>query len=166
TILLSSQVRSVMCERVRTLAAGYPRGVTVTELGLPGLRGGPGRPAARPDDPRLVDRFGRVATDLRVSLTDRCNLRCTYCMPPDGLDWMPSEQVLSDDEVLRLVTIGVERLGIEEVRFTGGDPLLRKGLESILSRVSALRPRPEISLTSNGVGLARRAAGLAASGVD
>jgi GTP 3',8-cyclase len=139
--------------------------VTVTELGLPGLRGS-GTDPARPDDLRLIDRFGRVATDLRVSLTDRCNLRCTYCMPAEGLDWTPSEQLLSDDEIVRLVTIGVTRLGITEVRFTGGEPLVRKGLESILARVAALRPRPEISLTTNGVGLARRARALAAAGVD
>jgi cyclic pyranopterin phosphate synthase len=114
----------------------------------------------------LIDRFGRVATDLRVSLTDRCNLRCTYCMPAEGLDWTPSEQLLSDDEIVRLVSIGVRRLGIREVRFTGGEPLLRKGLESILSRVSGLTPRPEISLTTNGIGLSRRARALAAAGVD
>jgi cyclic pyranopterin phosphate synthase len=121
---------------------------------------------ARPRDPRLIDRFGRVATDLRVSLTDRCNLRCKYCMPAEGLDWTPSAQLLTDDEIVRLVGIGVRQLGIDEVRFTGGEPLLRKGLESILSRVAALRPRPEISLTTNGVGLARRARALADAGVD
>ena len=61
----------------------------------------------------LVDRHGRVATDLRVSLTDRCNLRCTYCMPPEGLDWLPKVEVLTDEEIVRLVRIGVEHLGIE-----------------------------------------------------
>src|SRR4051812_45169229 len=64
-------------------------------------------PGERPADPRLVDRFGRVATDLRVSLTDRCNLRCSYCMPAEGLDWLPDERVLTDDEVLRLITVAV-----------------------------------------------------------
>jgi len=138
----------------------------VTALGIPGLRKVPGSDPARPDDPRLIDRFGRVATDLRVSLTDRCNLRCTYCMPAEGLDWTPTDQLLTDDEIVRLVRIGVQRLGIDEVRFTGGEPTLRKGLEWILRRVSALRPRPEISLTTNGIGLARRAPALAAAGVD
>jgi cyclic pyranopterin phosphate synthase len=114
----------------------------------------------------LIDRFGRVATDLRVSLTDRCNLRCTYCMPAEGLDWAPTEELLSNDEIVRLVSIGVQRLGIDEVRFTGGEPTLRKGLEDILSRVAALKPRPEISLTTNGIGLSRRAGALAAAGVD
>jgi cyclic pyranopterin phosphate synthase len=140
--------------------------VTTTELGLPGLRTAPGTAPARPDDPRLIDRFGRVATDLRVSLTDRCNLRCTYCMPAEGLDWAPTEELLTDDEIVRLVGIGVHRLGIDEVRFTGGEPTLRRGLESILTQVSALTPRPEISLTTNGIGLARRAQALAAAGVD
>ncbi|HWN32207.1 MAG TPA: GTP 3',8-cyclase MoaA [Pseudonocardia sp.] len=140
--------------------------MTTTELGLPRLRTASGDSPARPDDPRLVDRFGRVATDLRVSLTDRCNLRCTYCMPAEGLDWTPTEELLSNDEIVRLVSIGVHRLGIDEVRFTGGEPTLRKGLEDILSRVAALRPRPEISLTTNGIGLARRARALAAAGVD
>jgi GTP 3',8-cyclase len=140
--------------------------VTTTELGLPGLRTAPGTVPARPDDPRLIDRFGRVATDLRVSLTDRCNLRCTYCMPAEGLAWAPTEELLTDDEIVRLVGIGVHRLGIDEVRFTGGEPTLRRGLESILTQVSALRPRPEISLTTNGIGLARRAEAFAAAGVD
>ena len=79
--------------------------------------------------PVLVDAFGRTATDLRVSLTDRCNLRCSYCMPPEGLDWLPKPEVLTDGEVLRLVGIGVRDLGITEVRYTGGEPLLRYCLE-------------------------------------
>jgi GTP 3',8-cyclase len=66
----------------------------------------------------LLDTFGRVATDLRVSLTDRCNLRCSYCMPAEGLDWLPGEEVLTDDEVVRLITVAVERLGVREVRFS------------------------------------------------
>src|SRR5215470_20028340 len=105
----------------------------------------------------LADSFGRIATDLRVSLTDRCNLRCAYCMPPEGLDWLPAPDQLTDDEVVRLVAIGVERLGIREVRFTGGEPLLRRGLVRIIERTARLAPRPEISLTTNGVGLERLA---------
>jgi cyclic pyranopterin phosphate synthase len=124
------------------------------------------RDPSRPADPRLVDRFGRVATDLRISLTDRCNLRCSYCMPEEGLDWMDDSLVLTDAELLRLITVAVERLGVRELRFTGGEPLLRKGLESIIERCAALRPRPDISLTTNGVGLARRAGRLAAAGLD
>src|SRR5690606_4045213 len=112
----------------------------------------------------LVDRYGRVATDLRVSLTDRCNLRCNYCMPAEGLDWLPTEETLTDDEVVRLITIGVTMLGIREVRFTGGEPLLRRGLVDIVARTHALGV--ETSLTTNALGLARTAAALAAAGLD
>src|SRR5215472_2896504 len=114
----------------------------------------------------LADSYGRVATDLRVSLTDRCNLRCAYCMPPEGLEWLPKPEVLTGDEVARLVRIGVELLGIREVRFTGGEPLLRRDLVSIIARTAALAPRPEISLTTNGIGLARLAAPLRDAGLD
>jgi GTP 3',8-cyclase len=113
----------------------------------------------------LVDTFGRVATDLRVSLTDRCNLRCTYCMPPEGLDWLPSPTLLTDDEVVRLVRIAVD-LGVTEVRFTGGEPLLRKGLVSIVERVAALPGAPRTSLTTNGIGLARLARPLRDAGLN
>jgi cyclic pyranopterin phosphate synthase len=112
----------------------------------------------------LADRFGRVATDLRVSLTDRCNLRCNYCMPAEGLDWLPTEQTLTDDEVVRLITIGVQRLGITEVRFTGGEPLLRRGLVDIVARTHALGV--ETSLTTNALGLSRTARALADAGLD
>ena len=114
----------------------------------------------------LTDSYDRVATDLRVSLTDRCNLRCSYCMPPEGLEWLPKPELLTDDEVLRLIRIGVEMLGIAEVRFTGGEPLLRRGLTGIVAGTAALRPRPEISLTTNGIGLDRLAGPLHAAGLD
>jgi cyclic pyranopterin phosphate synthase len=114
----------------------------------------------------LLDTFGRVATDLRVSLTDRCNLRCSYCMPAEGLDWLPGEEVLTDDEVVRLITIAVEHLGVNEVRFTGGEPLLRRGLPGIVARTAALEPRPETSITTNALGLTRTAQALAQAGLD
>ncbi|SFJ36383.1 cyclic pyranopterin monophosphate synthase subunit MoaA [Streptosporangium canum] len=114
---------------------------------------------------RLQDSFGRVATDLRVSLTDRCNLRCSYCMPPEGLEWLPKPDLLTADEIVRLVTVGVERLGITEVRYTGGEPLLRRELVEIVTRTTALRPAPQVSLTTNGIGLARLAAPLAEAGL-
>jgi cyclic pyranopterin phosphate synthase len=114
----------------------------------------------------LADSFGRVATDLRVSLTDRCNLRCAYCMPPEGLEWLPSAEVLTEDEIVRLIRIGVSMLGIREVRFTGGEPLLRRDLVAIVKRTAELSPRPEISLTTNGIGLARVAGSLRAAGLD
>ena len=114
----------------------------------------------------LADSYGRIATDLRISLTDRCNLRCAYCMPPEGLDWLPKPELLTDDELVRLARIGVEQLGITEIRYTGGEPLLRRGLPDIVARTAALRPRPEISLTTNGIGLGRLAGALAEGGLD
>lgn len=119
--------------------------------------------------PQLLDEHGRIARDLRVSLTDRCNLRCTYCMPAEGLQWMPVEQTLSDDEMVRLIRIGVEQLGISKVRFTGGEPLLRPGLERIIAATAALTGpsgRPDIALTTNGLGLDKRIGRLQAAGLD
>lgn len=127
---------------------------------------GPDDVSDRPNLPGLIDRFGRAATDLRVSLTDRCNLRCTYCMPAEGLDWLPAPDLLTDDELVRLIRIGVESLGINEVRFTGGEPLLRKGILNIITDVAALPGRPEMSLTTNGLGLVRQAVRLKEAGLD
>ncbi|GAA1072217.1 GTP 3',8-cyclase MoaA [Tsukamurella spumae] len=114
----------------------------------------------------LVDKYGRVARDLRVSLTDRCNLRCTYCMPAEGLPWLAGEHVLTGPEIDRLLTIAVRDLGITEIRFTGGEPLLRADLERIVAHAAALAPRPELSLTTNGLSLARHAERLAGAGLD
>jgi GTP 3',8-cyclase len=114
----------------------------------------------------LADRFGRIATDLRVSLTDRCNLRCTYCMPEEGLDWLAKPELLTDDEVVRLVSVAVRLLGVHEIRFTGGEPLLRRGLVGIVARTAELLPRPQVSLTTNGIGLARQAQALKDAGLD
>lgn len=118
------------------------------------------------DRPGLPDQYGRVATDLRVSLTDRCNLRCSYCMPPEGLPWLPQPSVLTDEEVIHLVRIAVSRLGVDEVRFTGGEPLLRPGLTEIVSAVAELDPRPRMSLTTNAIGLQRLAEPLQRAGLD
>jgi GTP 3',8-cyclase len=136
--------------------------MTVIDLGVPSLP--PPDPA--PLDGPLIDTYGRVATDLRVSLTDRCNLRCTYCMPAEGLDWLPREQLLRLDELVRLLHIAVTRLGITSVRFTGGEPLVAKHLEEVVAATAALRPRPEIALTTNGIGLDRRAKNLKLAGLD
>jgi cyclic pyranopterin phosphate synthase len=87
-------------------------------------------------------------------------------MPAEGLDWLPSPALLTDDELARLIAIAVQRLGVTEVRFTGGEPLLRRGLPAIVARTAALRPRPEISLTTNGIGLARLAGPLHQAGLD
>ncbi|WP_026196042.1 GTP 3',8-cyclase MoaA [Corynebacterium lubricantis] len=130
-----------------------------------------GLPSPAADGSRaLVDKFGRVAHDLRVSLTDRCNLRCTYCMPAEGLEWIPTDLTLSDEETIRLIRIGVEKLGIRMVRFTGGEPLLRKNLDQILAATKEMRTdegvAPDTALTTNGLGLARKAQHLADSGLD
>ncbi|GAA4097560.1 GTP 3',8-cyclase MoaA [Nocardioides kongjuensis] len=114
----------------------------------------------------LIDQHGRIATDLRVSLTDRCNLRCTYCMPPEGLDWMPTDEQLTDDEVVRLIGIAVKELGVEEVRFTGGEPLVRRGLVDIVRQVRALDADVEMSITTNALGLAKTAQALADAGLN
>ena len=118
----------------------------------------------------LEDRYGRVARDLRVSLTDRCNLRCTYCMPAEGLEWFPTAETLDDEETLRLIRIAVEDLGIRQVRFTGGEPLLRRSLEDIVAATKRLRTddgtAPQTANTTTGLGLDKRAARLAAAGLD
>ena len=118
---------------------------------------------------QLVDTFGRVARDLRVSLTDRCNLRCTYCMPAEGLAWLPTDETLTDDEVIRVMRVAVERLGITRIRFTGGEPLLRPHLDRIVVGAAALtgpEGRPELALTTNGLGLDKKIDALAAAGLD
>lgn len=143
--------------------------MTLTALGVPtvpSLSSGGAVGLGMPTDGPLLDTYGRAATDLRVSLTDRCNLRCSYCMPAEGLDWLPGEQLLRPAELARLMHIAVTRLGVTSVRFTGGEPLLSRHLEEVVTAAAALRPRPEISLTTNAVGLARRAAKLAAAGLD
>jgi GTP 3',8-cyclase len=113
----------------------------------------------------LRDAFGRVATDVRLSLTDRCSLRCTYCMPAEGLDWLSRTDRLSDDEMLRLASVFVG-LGVKSFRLTGGEPLVHKSVVDVVARLAALEPRPELSLTTNGITLDRYAAPLVAAGLN
>ena len=113
----------------------------------------------------LVDTFGRVAADLRVSLTDRCQLRCTYCMPAEGMQWLRSTELLSDDEIVHLASVFVG-LGVASIRLTGGEPTLHPRLPSVIARLAALEPRPELSLTTNGVTLAGTAEAFVGSGLD
>ncbi|MGO4602681.1 GTP 3',8-cyclase MoaA [Terrabacter sp. 2YAF2] len=120
-------------------------------------------PSVRPAG--LADQFGRVARDLRVSVTDRCNLRCTYCMPAEGLPWMPKAEMLTDEELLRIIGLFV-RDGVTQVRLTGGEPLLRRSLVDLVAGIAALEPRPKIAMTTNGVGLERVAIGLKTAGLD
>jgi GTP 3',8-cyclase len=111
----------------------------------------------------LRDRHGRTATDLRVSLTDRCDLRCSYCMPAEGLPWLPRPELLSDDELVRLVRVAAGE-GVTTVRLTGGEPLLRPGVVGLVQRVVELGVR--VALTTNGTALTRLAQPLADAGLD
>ncbi|WP_197273614.1 GTP 3',8-cyclase MoaA [Arthrobacter sp. ZBG10] len=142
------------------------------QLGMPQPREGtdqegPGVPPARPSDAPagLADRYGRRATDMRLSLTDKCNLRCTYCMPAEGLEWLAKQAVMSADEIIRIVRIGVDHLGVRELRLTGGEPLVRHDLVDIISALRRNHPGLPISMTTNGVGLAKKAAPLKAAGL-
>ena len=113
----------------------------------------------------LLDSYGRRATDMRLSLTDKCNLRCTYCMPAEGLQWLQKDQVLSREEIVRLVGIGVNRLGIRELRLTGGEPLVRADLLDIIAEIRASHPDLPISLTTNALGLDKKAQRLKDAGL-
>ncbi|MCE3243894.1 MAG: cyclic pyranopterin phosphate synthase [Arthrobacter sp.] len=140
-----------------------PQGVS----GAQGIPGGQGIPAARPADAPagLTDRYGRRATDMRLSLTDKCNLRCTYCMPAEGLEWLAKQAVMSADEIVRIVRVGVDLLGVRELRLTGGEPLVRADLVDIIAALRREHPDLPISMTTNGVGLDRKAAALKAAGL-
>jgi len=113
----------------------------------------------------LIDTFGRVHRDMRVSVTDRCNLRCTYCMPADFSDWLPGDHLLSIDEMLEVIEIATEH-GIESIRLTGGEPLLRPDLVEIVRRINALPLKPRISLTTNALRLEALARPLADAGLE
>ena len=113
----------------------------------------------------LIDTFGRVHRDMRVSVTDRCNLRCTYCMPADFSDWLPGDHLLSIDEMLEVIEIATEH-GIESIRLTGGEPLLRPDLVEIVRRINTLPLKPRISLTTNALRLEALAQPLADAGLE
>jgi cyclic pyranopterin phosphate synthase len=114
--------------------------------------------------PPLVDSFGRVHTSLRISVTDRCNVRCFYCMPEAGVQFIPREEILSFEEIERFVRIAV-RLGINKVRVTGGEPLVRKDLAVLIRRLATIPGMDDLALTTNGVGLAELAEPLYAAGL-
>ncbi|MGN6502458.1 MAG: GTP 3',8-cyclase MoaA [Pseudolysinimonas sp.] len=134
-------------------------------LGMPALRRTAPSTEGRPETTALVDRFGRVARDLRISITEKCSLRCTYCMPAEGLPSIPRDDLLTAAEIARLVRIGVRDLGITEVRFTGGEPLTRADLVDIVALSSQAAPGTPISLTTNGIGLDTRADALRSAGL-
>jgi len=112
----------------------------------------------------LVDAWDREIKSLRVSVTDRCNFRCRYCMPAEGLEWVPREEVLSFEEITRLVCV-LAAMGVEEVRLTGGEPLVRRDLPALVEMLSATPGVTDLSLTTNGVLLDRLAAPLVEAGL-
>ena len=112
---------------------------------------------------QLVDTFGRVHRDLRISVTDRCNFRCTYCMPPDGLDWLPRSEVLTFEEIERVARVLVERFGVHSIRLTGGEPTVRARLANLVAMLTPLGT--DLALTTNGLTLGVVAGDLAAAGL-
>jgi GTP 3',8-cyclase len=113
----------------------------------------------------LRDTFGRVADDLRISVTDRCNFRCVYCMPAAGLPWLPRDEVLSFEEIVRITRILIEDCGVRTIRLTGGEPLVRKGIEDLTGMIAALDPSLDIAMTTNGILLEEKAQALKAAGL-
>src|SRR6478752_6208305 len=118
---------------------------------------------AHADPTQLVDGFGRVHRDLRISITDRCNFRCTYCMPEEGLDWLPRDELLSYEELTRIARVCVERFGFDGIRLTGGEPTVRAHLPVLIEKLSALGV--DLALTTNGATLRLVAHDLAAAGL-
>ena len=112
----------------------------------------------------LVDPFGRVVRDLRISVTDRCNFRCQYCMPAEGMKWLPREEILSFEEIERFARICVSRFGFNGIRLTGGEPLVRAHLPELVERLAALGV--DMALTTNGATLRLHAEALAAAGLQ
>ncbi|HEY8394543.1 MAG TPA: GTP 3',8-cyclase MoaA [Thermaerobacter sp.] len=121
----------------------------------------PGMPVEGP----LVDQFGRVVRKLRISLTDRCNFRCLYCMPDGDIPWIPDPEILTPDEIERVVRI-CARMGVEKIRLTGGEPLLRPGVEDIVARIRRVPGVRAVSMTTNGFLLDKKAAALKAAGLQ
>jgi GTP 3',8-cyclase len=113
----------------------------------------------------LIDTFGRVADDLRISVTDRCNFRCTYCMPAEGLTWLPKDEILTFEEMARLLAVFV-RLGVRSLKVTGGEPTVRADLPRLVRMFRQAGPELDISITTNGMLLDRLAAPLAEAGID
>jgi GTP 3',8-cyclase len=118
-----------------------------------------------PADGPLIDRFGRVADDLRISVTDRCNFRCTYCMPAEGVAWLPKSELLTFEELTRMLALFV-RLGVRSLKVTGGEPTVRADLPVLIRMFREVGPELDISITTNGMLLDRLAAPLAEAGVD
>jgi cyclic pyranopterin phosphate synthase len=121
--------------------------------------------SSMPSDGPLVDAFGRVADDLRISVTDRCNFRCTYCMPAEGLAWLPKDEILTFEELTRILGLFVS-LGVRSLKITGGEPTVRADLPTLVRMFREVGPELDISITTNGVLLDRLSGPLAEAGVD
>ncbi|HVM53391.1 MAG TPA: GTP 3',8-cyclase MoaA [Acidimicrobiales bacterium] len=113
---------------------------------------------------QLVDGFGRVHKDLRISVTDRCNFRCTYCMPEEGMQWVPRDEVLTFEEIEQVARLFVTRFGFTSIRLTGGEPTVRAHLPALVARLAALEV--DLSMTTNGATLARDAHALRDAGLQ
>src|SRR5207237_525911 len=114
---------------------------------------------------KLIDSYGRVADDLRISVTDRCNFRCIYCMPAEGLKWLAREDILRFEEIHRLARLFVDRYGVRTIRLTGGEPLVRVRIEELVAMINAIDPSLDITMTTNGVLLRQKARLLKEAGL-
>ena len=118
----------------------------------------------------LVDSFGRVVRDLRISVTDRCNFRCTYCMPAEGMEWLPREELLTFEEIERLARLFVQRFGVDGIRLTGGEPTVRAHLPVLVQKLARVRlpdgRKPDLSITTNGATFGLLAHELRDAGLD
>ncbi len=123
-----------------------------------------------PDAAPLIDPFGRTVRDLRISVTDRCNFRCTYCMPMDGMTWLPREELLTFEEIERVARVCVQRFGFDGIRITGGEPTVRAQLPVLVEKLAALRTPGgtpvDLAMTTNGVSLPALAHELRRAGLQ
>jgi GTP 3',8-cyclase len=113
----------------------------------------------------LQDNFGRTIKDLRISLTDRCNFRCFYCIPDENIVWKRKQELLTFDEIVLLCEIAVS-CGVEKVRLTGGEPLLRRDLELLIARLAKIFGLRDLAITTNAAGLKKRASALKSAGLN
>ena len=154
-----------MTRSVRVGISGVRRGSagSAGPTALSGAEGSDGLPVEMPLEGPLVDRYGRVHDDLRLSVTDRCNLRCVYCMPSEGMTFLPRSEVLSFEEIVRVAAVA-RSLGVRSVRITGGEPLVRRNVGDLIGRIAALG-FDDVALTTNGILLAGMARSLASAGL-
>jgi GTP 3',8-cyclase len=112
-----------------------------------------------------LDTLARPVRDLRISVTDRCNFRCVYCMPAEGLPWLSRDDVLTFEEIVRVTSILVRDCGVRTVRLTGGEPLVRRGIEELTGMLAAIDPEVDLAMTTNGILLQEKAAALRSAGL-